>query len=87
MFQPSEERHPSGALALVNDPELAVGVRAAIAVHVHPELPWGGVGIEPGAVNAAADAVHIVIKGRAGMPPTRIRPPIPCWRWPTWWSG
>ncbi|URN06724.1 M20 family metallopeptidase [Actinomadura madurae] len=66
VFQPSEERHPSGALALVNDPELAVGVRAAIAVHVHPELPWGGVGIEPGAVNAAADAVHIVIKGAGG---------------------
>ncbi|WP_433464370.1 M20 metallopeptidase family protein [Spirillospora sp. CA-128828] len=66
VFQPSEERHPSGALALVSDPELAVGVRAAIAAHVHPELPWGAVGIEPGAVNAAADAVHIVIKGVGG---------------------
>jgi amidohydrolase len=66
VFQPSEERHPSGALALVQEPDLTAGVRAAIAAHVHPELPWGGVGIEPGAVNAAADAVHIVIEGAGG---------------------
>ncbi|WP_165950426.1 M20 family metallopeptidase [Actinomadura sp. GC306] len=66
VFQPSEERHPSGALALVDAPGLAVGVRAAVAAHVHPELPWGGLGIEPGAVNAAADAVHIVIEGAGG---------------------
>ncbi|WP_230421026.1 M20 metallopeptidase family protein [Actinomadura soli] len=66
VFQPSEERSPSGALALVGDPGLAAGVTAAVAAHVHPDLPWDGLGIEPGAVNAAAAAVHIVIEGAGG---------------------
>ncbi|MFA1550932.1 M20 family metallopeptidase [Actinomadura chokoriensis] len=66
VFQPSEERSPSGALALVNEPALGAGVRAAVAAHVHPDLPWGGLGIEPGPVNAAADAVHIVVEGAGG---------------------
>jgi amidohydrolase len=66
VFQPSEERHPSGALALVNDPTLTEGVRAAVAAHVHPELPWGSIGAEPTTVNAAADAMHIVVTGAGG---------------------
>jgi amidohydrolase len=66
IFQPSEERHPSGARVLVSDPSMTKGVKAAVAAHVHPDLLWGTIGVEPGAVNAACDAVHILIKGTAG---------------------
>lgn len=66
VFQPSEERHPSGARVLVNDPSMAKGVKAAVAAHVHPDLLWGTIGVEPGAVNASCDAAHILIKGTAG---------------------
>jgi amidohydrolase len=66
VFQPSEERHPSGARFLVNDPLMTKGVKAAVAAHVHPDLAWGAIGVEPGAVNASCDAAHILIKGTAG---------------------
>lgn len=66
VFQPSEERHPSGARVLVEDPSMTTGVKAAVAAHVHPDLLWGTIGAEPGTVNASCDAVHILIKGTAG---------------------
>jgi amidohydrolase len=66
VFQPSEERHPSGARVLVNDPSMTQGVKAAVAAHVHPDLPWGTIGAEPGTVNASCDAAHILVKGTAG---------------------
>jgi amidohydrolase len=64
--QPSEERHPSGAVALTKEPALADGFDAVVAAHVHPLLPWGSVGVEPGAVNAAADAAEIEVTGKGG---------------------
>ncbi|HJQ44789.1 MAG TPA: M20 family metallopeptidase [Amycolatopsis sp.] len=64
--QPSEERHPSGALALLDAPELAGGFDAVVAAHVHPLIGWGSVGVAPGAVNAAADAAEIVVDGAGG---------------------
>ncbi|WAL65857.1 M20 family metallopeptidase [Amycolatopsis cynarae] len=64
--QPSEERHPSGAVALLADSELAQGFDAVVAAHLHPLIAWGSVGVEPGAVNAAADAAEIVVTGEGG---------------------
>jgi metal-dependent amidase/aminoacylase/carboxypeptidase family protein len=40
-------------------------VAAVVAVHVHPDLPWGAVSVEPGAVNASSDILRIVIEGRS----------------------
>ena len=34
-----------------------------LAAHVHPELPWGSVALDAGAVNASCDAIEIVIEG------------------------
>ena len=49
-----------------------------MAAHVHPELPWGAVGLDPGVVNASCDAIEIVVEGRPshGAYPHRGRDPI-----------
>jgi metal-dependent amidase/aminoacylase/carboxypeptidase family protein len=36
---------------------------AIVAAHVHPELRWGTVGLDAGAVNASCDAVAITVEG------------------------
>ncbi len=36
---------------------------AIVAAHVHPELRWGTVALDEGAVNASCDAVEIVVEG------------------------
>jgi amidohydrolase len=41
-------------------------VRAVVATHVHPGIPWGSVGADPGAVNAAADSLVFRIIGQPG---------------------
>lgn len=78
VFQPSEECPPSGAKALAADKELTRNVRAVVAAHVHPDLPWGSIGAEGGAVNAAADEAHIVVRGKGGHAayPHRTRDPV-----------
>ncbi len=78
IFQPSEERHPSGALELTRGPRLRGVVRAVVAAHLHPDVGWGSVGAEPGAVNAAADAAVIMVEGVAGHGayPHRTRDPV-----------
>jgi amidohydrolase len=79
IFQPSEEAYPSGAAELVHSGELAAIAPAAIvAAHVHPDLPWGAVGLDIGAVNASCDAVKITVEGEPthGAYPHRGRDPI-----------
>jgi amidohydrolase len=79
IFQPSEEAYPSGAQELLRSGELtALAPTAIVAAHVHPELPWGTVGLDRGAVNASCDAVEIVVEGEPthGAYPHRGRDPI-----------
>lgn len=79
VFQPSEEAYPSGAAELLRGGELAALAPAAIvAAHVHPELPWGAIGLDAGAVNASCDAVEIAVEGEPthGAYPHRGRDPI-----------
>jgi amidohydrolase len=78
VFQPSEEAYPSGAEQLARE-ELARNAPAAVvAAHIHPELPWGTVGLDPGAVNASCDAVEITVEGEPthGAYPHLGRDPI-----------
>ena len=63
VFQPSEEAYPSGAEQLAERELAALAPAAVVAAHVHPELPWGGVALDAGAVNASCDAVEITIDG------------------------
>jgi metal-dependent amidase/aminoacylase/carboxypeptidase family protein len=39
------------------------GPAAIVAAHVHPELRWGTVALDTGAVNASCDVVEIVVEG------------------------
>jgi amidohydrolase len=84
VFQPSEEAYPSGAAELAA--ELAAPAPAAqapapaaiVAAHIHPELPWGVVALDPGVVNASCDHVAITVHGEPahGAYPHRGRDPI-----------
>ncbi len=79
IFQPSEEAYPSGAEELLAGGALTAFAPAAIvAAHIHPELPWGAVGLDSGAVNASCDAIEITIEGEPthGAYPHRGRDPI-----------
>ena len=66
LFQPAEEG-PGGA-----EPMIAAGalddphVDAVTMLHVDPRLPTGSIGITPGPVNAAADELHVTIRGSGG---------------------
>jgi amidohydrolase len=63
VFQPSEEAYPSGAEQLAHGELAAIAPAAVLAAHVHPELPWGSVALDPGAVNASSDSVEITVEG------------------------
>jgi amidohydrolase len=78
VFQPSEEAYPSGAEQLARAALAAIAPAAVLAAHVHPELRWGSVALDPGAVNASCDAVEIVVEGQPahGAYPHRGRDPI-----------
>ena len=67
VLQPREERPPSGARDIVAAQVLEEhDVRSIVGVHVQPLLGHRCVASTPGAVNAAADHVEIVITGRGG---------------------
>jgi amidohydrolase len=77
VFQPSEEAYPSGAEQLL-DALAAHAPAAIVAAHVHPELPWGTVALDPGTVNASCDIVEITVAGEPshGAYPHRGRDPL-----------
>jgi amidohydrolase len=78
VFQPSEEAYPSGAQQLATGELATIAPAAVVAAHVHPELPWGTVGLDPGTVNASCDAIEILVEGEPshGAYPHRGRDPI-----------
>ncbi|HUB75244.1 MAG TPA: M20 family metallopeptidase [Solirubrobacteraceae bacterium] len=78
IFQPSEEAYPSGAEQLAARELAAHAPAAIVAVHVHPELPWGELAIDAGVVNASCDAFEIAVQGEPahGAYPHRARDPV-----------
>jgi amidohydrolase len=78
VFQPSEEAYPSGAEQLAVGELAAQAPAAVVAAHVHPELPWGTVALDAGAVNASSDSVEITVEGEPthGAYPHHGRDPI-----------
>jgi amidohydrolase len=78
VFQPSEEAYPSGAEQLARGELARIGPSAVLAAHVHPELPWGAVALDPGVVNASCDYVEITVEGEPshGAYPHHGRDPI-----------
>jgi amidohydrolase len=62
IFQPSEEAYPSGAELLAEEPVLD-DVSTLLAAHLHPEVEWRTVALDPGPVNASSDIAEISIEG------------------------
>lgn len=65
VLQPAEEVNPSGAARMVAEGALH-GVVAALAVHMDPTQPAGGVGLRTGPLTSATDAVTITVRGQSG---------------------
>ena len=65
VFQPAEEVVPSGAEAMIID-GAAVGINAALALHVDPTRELGHVGVRPGVLTSATDTFSIRVTGQAG---------------------
>ena len=67
IFQPSEEKFPGGALAMINDGVLKNPEPARIyGQHVLPTLEAGKVGFKPGRYMASTDEVYLTVRGRGG---------------------
>lgn len=67
IFQPSEEKIPSGAPALIEAGVLEnPKVDYIIGQHVSPELPTGTFGFKSGQFMASADELYLTVKGKGG---------------------
>lgn len=65
IFQPSEERFPGGAVAMVAEGVLD-GVKAIIGGHLWQPIPVGTIGISYGKLMASPDEFVITVKGKGG---------------------
>jgi len=65
LFQPSEEKFPGGAQALVEAGAMN-GVAAVVGAHLWQPLPLGVIGVNPGPVMASPDEFTIRVQGRGG---------------------
>jgi len=83
IFQPAEEGpDPGGALPMIeagvmdDEPK----IEAVAMLHVDVRIDTGTIGITPGPVNAAADEIHISIRGVGGhgAAPHKAKDAIPC---------
>lgn len=67
IFQPSEEKFPGGALAMIKDGVLENPVpQRIIGQHVLPTLEAGKVGFKSGRYMASTDEIYLTVKGRGG---------------------
>jgi len=67
IFQPSEEKFPGGALAMIKDGVLKNPVPGRIyGQHVLPTLEAGKAGFRSGRYMASTDEIYLTVKGRGG---------------------
>ena len=73
LFQPSEEKLPGGAPAMIEAGALAAGgpaggdaPGAVLGQHVAPDLDAGLIGIRSGAYMASADEIYLTVRGEGG---------------------
>jgi len=67
IFQPSEEKFPGGALAMINDGVLENPRPDKIfGQHVLPTLEAGKVGFKAGRYMASTDEIYLTVKGKGG---------------------
>ncbi|GAA1712626.1 amidohydrolase [Brachybacterium phenoliresistens] len=65
IFQPSEEKHPCGALELLGEGVLE-GVESIFALHCDPGVDVGHVGLKAGPITSATDPVRVQLRGAGG---------------------
>lgn len=65
VFQPSEEKFPSGAPQMIDAGALD-NVASIYAFHCDPKLPAGLVGVRSGPLTAASDMVEVQLTGKGG---------------------
>jgi amidohydrolase len=65
IFQPSEEKQPSGAEAMIKAGVLK-SVESIIGLHVTPELEVGKLGFRAGPFMASADEIYMTVIGKGG---------------------
>jgi len=66
-FQPSEEKFPGGALAMINEGVLEdPKVENVFGQHVLPQLEVGKVGFRSGKYMASTDEIYLTVKGKGG---------------------
>ena len=71
IFQPSEEKIPGGAVAMIEAGVLDAAddypaPSQIFGQHVFPSLPVGVLGVRPGPFMASADEVYVTVRGRGG---------------------
>jgi len=66
LLQPAEEKPPGGAKVLIEQGQVLDGVDAALALHVHPPLPVGQIGLRPGVLLGYSDRFTVHIHGIGG---------------------
>ena len=71
VFQPSEERLPGGAKAMIEEGALAqdaagAAPEVAFGQHVMPALPTGTIGVRGGMHMASTDEIYITVRGQGG---------------------
>lgn len=67
IFQPSEEKFPGGALAMINDGVLENPQPEKIfGQHVLPTLEAGKIGFKAGRYMASTDEIYLTVKGKGG---------------------
>lgn len=67
IFQPSEEKYPGGAIAMINEGVLTNPTPDIIfGAHVCPDLESGMVGMKPGPYMASTDEIYLTVKGKGG---------------------
>lgn len=79
IFQPSEEKMPGGAKAMIEHGVLEnPKVDLIIGQHVTPEVQTGKIGIRSGEFMASADEIYLTVKGKGGHAafPEKLNDPI-----------
>lgn len=67
IFQPSEEKMPSGAAAMIAEGVLLnPTIDKMLGWHVHPEMQAGEVGFKSGKFMASADEIYLTVIGKGG---------------------
>ena len=67
IFQPSEEKQPSGAEALIKAGVIEDSkIEAILGLHVTPELEVGKLGFHEGPFMASADEIYMTVIGKGG---------------------